>query len=203
MVPLPDSLCSITMGVFYAIVGAALRTSVLLVFTELHRFAPLQLGLDDGPAVWLAAFVVVDFDCLMEDPRAQLERIAKKLQLPLDEGSRQGILEFSESFLRGGMRHTVYDDGDLEKAERLNPLTRDAYRWLRKLSVDEIAADDHEFRSDWERIERALALQAPSLRYLDHLVAELRRAEDRGLAGVRRRLRKRWEKAPWRFRSRA
>jgi sterol desaturase/sphingolipid hydroxylase (fatty acid hydroxylase superfamily) len=58
---LPDSLCSITMGVFYAIVGAALRTSVLLVFTELHRFAPLQLGLDDGPAVWLAAFVAVDF----------------------------------------------------------------------------------------------------------------------------------------------
>lgn len=146
-------------------------------------------------------FVVVDFDCLMEDPQRQLERIAEKLELPFDDRARRGVPDFCESFLVDGMRHTVFDDSDLEKAERLNPLTRDAYRWLRKLAVDEIEADDSEFRADWARIERALALQAPGLRYLDHLIGELRRAEDRGLAGIRRWLRKRWEKAPWRFRS--
>lgn len=148
-------------------------------------------------------FVVVDYDRLMEDPSAQLERIARTLCLPLDDRSRQGIHEFSESFLVHGMRHTVFDDRDLEKADRVNPLTRDAYRWLHKLSIDEIARDDAEFRADWQRIERALALQASSLRYLDHLVVELRRAEDRGLAGLRRRARKRWQKARWRLRPHA
>jgi hypothetical protein len=145
-------------------------------------------------------FVVVDFDCLMESPQAQLERIAAKLALPVDDRTRQRMLEFSESFLVGGMRHTVFDDGDLEKAERLNPLTRDAYRWLRRLAVDEITPDDAGLRSEWQRIEQALDQQAPSFRYLDHLVEELRRAEDRGIPGLRRRLQKRWDKASFRFR---
>lgn len=146
-------------------------------------------------------FVVVDYDRLMEHPQAQLERIAERLCLPLDERARAGIRNFVESFLVGDMRHTVYDDGDLEKAERLNPLTRDAYRWIQKLSVDEVEPADPAFRADWERIERDLAHQAPSLRYLDHLVGELRRAEDRGLQGLRARARKRWDKLRFRFRA--
>ncbi len=58
---LADSLCSITMGLFYAGCGAAIRTSVLLGLGALHLRAPFQFSLGDGPAVWLAAFVGVDF----------------------------------------------------------------------------------------------------------------------------------------------
>jgi hypothetical protein len=144
-------------------------------------------------------FVVVDYDRLMEDPQAQLERIADRLQLPVDERAHAGVRDFAESFLDSGMRHTVYDDSDLEKAERLNPLTRDAYRWIHRLAIDENGADDPAFLADWDRIEQALALQAPGLRYLDHLVAALRQAEHRGLPGLRARLRKRWDKLRFRL----
>jgi sterol desaturase/sphingolipid hydroxylase (fatty acid hydroxylase superfamily) len=58
---LPDSICSISMGVFYAVAAAAIRASVLTVFAALHRFAPFDFGLEDGPLTWVAAFVAVDF----------------------------------------------------------------------------------------------------------------------------------------------
>lgn len=146
-------------------------------------------------------FVVVDYDRLMDDPSAQLERVAERLHLPMDDRARAGIRDFVDSFLSGDRRHTIYDDGDLEKAERLNPLTRDAYRWVHRLAIDENGPDDPEFLTHWQRIERDLSLQAPGLRYLDHLSAELRRAEDRGLPGLRARVRKRLDKLRFRLRS--
>jgi hypothetical protein len=142
-------------------------------------------------------FVVVDFDLLMEDPSRQLRRLAAALELPLDAAARGRIEAFADSFLLGGMRHTVFDDGDLEKTPGVNPLTRDAYRWLRKLATDEISTDDIRLRHDWARIERDLALQAPTLRYVDQVVAELRRAERRGLRGLRVRLLKRLKRVRW------
>ena len=58
---LPDSICSISMGVFYTVAAAAIRASVLVAFAKLHRFAPFEFGIEDGPLVWVAAFVAVDF----------------------------------------------------------------------------------------------------------------------------------------------
>jgi hypothetical protein len=148
-------------------------------------------------------FVVVDYDRMMEDPEGQLGRIAERLRIPMDDAARAGVREYAETFLVDGMRHTVYDDGDLEKAERLNPLTRDAYRWMHRLALDQVRADAPDFLADWRRIEEALALQAPGLRYLDHLLGELRQADDRGLHGLRERLGKRWEKLRFQLRGSA
>jgi hypothetical protein len=142
-------------------------------------------------------FVVVDFDLLMEDPSRQLHRLAAAMKLPLDDASRSRIQGFAESFLVGGMRHTLFGEADLEKASGVNPLTRDAYLWLRKLATDEIATDDSELHRDWARIERDLALQAPSLRYVDQMVAQLRLAERRGLRGLRVRLLERLKRVRW------
>lgn len=133
--------------------------------------------------------VVVDYDLLMQEPKVQLERIAERLSIPLDERAREGIREFSEEFLIGGMRHTVFDDADLDAAA--NPLTADAYRWLRRLACDETTTDDAKFLESWQRIEDAFVAQAPTLRYVDHVVALLREAEARGLRGLGLRLQKR------------
>ncbi len=57
---LRDSLCSVTMGVFYAVTSALVRAPALLLLFWLARFAPVQLGFDDGPLVWIAAYVAVD-----------------------------------------------------------------------------------------------------------------------------------------------
>ncbi len=142
-------------------------------------------------------FVVVDFDLLMEDPSRQLHRLAAALELPLDDASRNRIDGFAKSFLVEGMRHTLFGEADLEKATDVNPLTRDAYMWLRKLATDAISADDPELHRDWARIEHDLALQAPSLRYVDQMVAQLRLAERRGLRGLRVRLLKRLKRVRW------
>ena len=91
----------------------------------------------------------------------------------------------------------MFGEGDLDKAPGVNPLTRDAYRWLRKLAADEISPDDPGFHHDWARIERELSLQASTLRYVDHVVAELRLAERRGIRGLRVRLLKRLKRVRW------
>jgi hypothetical protein len=144
-------------------------------------------------------FVAVDYDVLMKDPAAQLERIAVHLALPFGDTQRAGIREFTDEFLIGGMRHTVFDDADLEAAG--NPLTVDAYRWLRRLSTDQVQPDDPELLEAWLLIEQSLAAQAPTLRYVDHVVALLREADERGLGGLRVRLKRRLKRVRWVARS--
>ncbi len=121
-------------------------------------------------------FVVVDYDLLMADPLRQLERVAIRLELPLDDAIRADMRAYADTFLADDRRHTHFGDEDLEKDARLNPLTRDAYRWLRKLAQDEIEPNARELWADWERIETALAAMAPALRHLDRLEEEYRNA---------------------------
>jgi hypothetical protein len=120
-------------------------------------------------------FVVVDYDLLMGDPRAQLARMAQRLALPLGPETKAGIAEFAAGFLDGGMQHSRFDDADLDADPRLHPLVRDAYRWLRRLATDEIDAANAALWRDWERVEIAVQAMAPVLRHVDHLEAELRR----------------------------
>ena len=120
-------------------------------------------------------FVVVDYDLLMDDPVAQLERVARRLELPLDATARAGIGAFAESFLDPGRRHTRFGVEDLEKEERLNPLVRQAYPWLHRLARDEVSPESPELWEAWSRIEATLDAMAPLLRHLDQLQAELRR----------------------------
>jgi hypothetical protein len=130
-------------------------------------------------------FVVVDYDLLMGDPKAQVERLAQRLSLPLDDAARAGIRDYADAYLAGDRRHTHFSEQDLRNEERLNPLTRDAYLWLHRLASDEIAADATELWQDWSRIEAALADLAPVLRHVDHLEASLRRARWSPIAALR------------------
>jgi hypothetical protein len=119
--------------------------------------------------------VVVDFDLLMDDPRRQLERVAALLDLPLDDAIRAGVRSYAASFLKE-MRHTRFGDAALFADERLSPLTRDAYLWLRRLATDELALEAPEFWRAWEQIEDGLQSLRPVLAHVDRLEAELRRA---------------------------
>jgi len=130
-------------------------------------------------------FVVVDYDLLMEDPGPQLERLARRLALPLDDAARAGIRDYTEAFLSGDRRHTRFSEEDLYRAERLNPLTRDAYLWLHRLATDQIDDDSPELWKDWARIEAALADLAPVLRHVDHLESQHRRSRWNPFAAIR------------------
>ena len=119
--------------------------------------------------------MVVEYDLLMEDPRIQLARLAERLSIPMGAAAQRGIETFASEFLKPDMRHTRFTDADLEQDTRLNPLARDAYRWLRRLATDQVTDENHDLWQDWARIEAQLHASAPLLRHVDYLESELRR----------------------------
>lgn len=122
-------------------------------------------------------FVVVDYDHIMADPGAELERLATALGLPVTAETRTSIEAYANGFLKPGMRHSRFSPADLDREPGVNQLVRDAYGWLHRLATDDIGPEAPELWADWERIERELAALAPILRHLDRLEADLRRAK--------------------------
>ena len=118
--------------------------------------------------------VIVDFDVLMGEPERQLRRLAEGLGLPVDDALDASVKAYGASFLKQDMRHTQFDDRALDAEPRLNPLTRDAYRWLRRLATGEVTLQSVEFWDDWGRIEAGVRDLTPMLAHVDRLEAELR-----------------------------
>ena len=121
-------------------------------------------------------FVVVDYDLVMANAVTQLERIATTLDLPVTAATTAGIKEYANQFLHGNLRHHHFTEEDLINNPQVNSLTRDSYRWLRRLATDRVEPHSPELWHEWEQIENGLSAQAPLLRYVDQLEAELRRA---------------------------
>ncbi|MFQ5633750.1 MAG: sulfotransferase family protein, partial [Gammaproteobacteria bacterium] len=80
-----------------------------------------------------ANLVVVDYDRLVQHPVDQLRRMAERLNLPITDQTMRDIREFADSFLKRGLRHTRFTIDDLDRADDINVLVRDAYRWLDRL----------------------------------------------------------------------
>jgi hypothetical protein len=83
---------------------------------------------------------VVDYDLLMGDPRGQLERIARKLELPA-AGSPQAD-SFVNDFLDLKLRHTVFSAEEIDANTEPGRLTRRGYGLLREIAEDRRAIDD-------------------------------------------------------------
>lgn len=123
-----------------------------------------------------ANLAVVDYDRLMENPVAQLERLAARLELPLTDEAQQEIHTFANTFLRRSLQHTHFSIDDLKSAKKINVLVRDAYCWLDRLAGDEIQATAAELWDDWERITSGVSALGPILARLDTLNRDLRHA---------------------------
>ena len=121
--------------------------------------------------------VVIDYDKLMENPKAQLERLATRLELPLTDQTQQEIHTFENSFLQRGLQHTRFSIDDLESAKKINVLVRDAYLWLDRLAKDDIQTDASELWDAWGKINSGVSALAPILARLDTLNRELRYAQ--------------------------
>src|ERR1700678_1658547 len=101
-------------------------------------------------------FIVTDYDRVMDDPRKQIERIARGLKIPLNESSKGRIAQFATGFLDPELRHVFFKESDIETNPKISPLTRELYLWLRRMAEDRIASDSPEFWSAWERSRQAL-----------------------------------------------
>jgi hypothetical protein len=100
--------------------------------------------------------VVTDYDLFMADPHGQLERIARALELPLNEETAAAIDHFVNHFLDGNLRHSFFKPDDFDLDPRMSPLSREAYLWLRKLAIDEIPPSSPRFWTAWRRVARSL-----------------------------------------------
>ncbi len=119
---------------------------------------------------------VVDYDALMDAPVEQLARLADRLGLPAEHADQAAIEDYARRFLDAGLRHSRFNDADLDASTTLNPLVRDAYRLLQRLGSGEFDADEDAFWHHWEDIEHGVDRLAPVLRLIDHREHERRRS---------------------------
>ena len=92
--------------------------------------------------------VVVDYDIVMRDPRVALQRVAQRLELPLDTADLE---RFAADFLDEKLRHTVFSPDDIDQSTHAGRFTRDAFLLLQELATDERTADA-EFWKSWENV---------------------------------------------------
>lgn len=102
-------------------------------------------------------WIVVDYDLFTAQPRAQLERTARKLRLPpIDAAIAREIDRFAGDFLDVNLRHTVFETHDFNATTGLGRLTEAAYHALYDLAVDRVEAPSAAFWSQWETIAAEL-----------------------------------------------
>jgi len=102
-------------------------------------------------------FVVVDYDLLMRDPRTQLARIGRRLEIPFETGSGE-IDRFDSGFLDASLRHSVFEPDDFDDDSAVGRLTRDAYLRLYELATDKAAGPGSSLASDWAEFQARLSL---------------------------------------------
>lgn len=118
---------------------------------------------------------VVEYDRLLADAKGELTHAADRLGLPVTDDVERDLDAYASEFLSQGLRRNHATEDDLRANPRLSPLTRDAYLALRRLASGEQTLDSPDFWAEWDRIDRAHADLAPTLRHIDALETELSR----------------------------
>lgn len=118
--------------------------------------------------------VVVDYDRMLEDPDRELRRMARTLEIDVDDEVAKGIDEYASGFLSRDLSHNRASFDDFANDPLTNPTTRDGYRWLLRFASDEADPNDAAWSEDWKRIEGEVETMGPLLRHIDFLEDELR-----------------------------
>lgn len=106
--------------------------------------------------------VIVDYDRLMESPEYELHRIAKCLELEINQ---TGLQIYKSEFINEGLRHTLYDQNDLLLDDACPQLVREIYTALLDVASDKIQIKDPAIQnkishwvSEFERLKSPLIL---------------------------------------------
>lgn len=129
-------------------------------------FARQRTDVETAQRLWLLHLVpflhevagrplaVVDYDALIANPRGQLERIARRLAIPVSPGAQAEVNRYASEFLDASLRHTVFGLDDVDATTEAGRLARDAYGLLLDLAGDR-RERDAAFWNAWERIRTA------------------------------------------------
>lgn len=107
-------------------------------------------GLGDG------LFTLVDYDEFLENPRIELERIAKGLKLKEDVSEHE-YTEFCDKYLTPGLRHSRYGLNNLSDTDGIPEEVADLYRYLLELKKQEkscISADLRQRVAEWKERQK-------------------------------------------------
>jgi len=116
-------------------------------------------------------FAVLEYDRLLDDPKAELARVGWLLGLEPREDQDARLDAFAAEFVNPGLRHHRFAADDLDAAPEVVPLARDAYRLLATLAYRDAVAISDGFWRSWEWIEYAHGSMTPALRHMDALQA--------------------------------
>jgi hypothetical protein len=92
--------------------------------------------------------VVVDYDLLMENPRRELMRIGRQLNIPINDND-PNLQKYYVNFLDQQLRHTQYMPTDVMVNTQLPETVKQAYWLLYNLAQDEISIQANEIRDQF------------------------------------------------------
>ena len=113
--------------------------------------------------------LVVDYDRLLGDPRAQIARISAGLGLPFPPGTGALAKDLESTLLESGRRHAHSSPGDLELDGRASSLVGSAYRWLNLLATDQESFKSPGTQAAFEELNQRLSLASPAFDYINSL----------------------------------
>lgn len=88
--------------------------------------------------------ILVDYDCLIQSPDRELDRIAKLFDLEVDPTELQN---YKTKFLDQGLRHSVHDINDLLFDDSCPPIVREIYSTLLEVAFDRVKLDEMELQN--------------------------------------------------------
>ena len=111
------------------------------------------------------ARVIVDFDLLMADPNAQLQRLAQHLGLPFDLHAT-AIKEYVNEFLDSNLRHAAFKFEDLSIDPSVPADVIRAFEILIRLGRDDISVDAPEVEDTFHQLSVSMQALSPALNYI-------------------------------------
>lgn len=126
--------------------------------------------------------VVIDYDRLMDDPRSEMVRLSIRANLAVHPGGNADLDKFIGEFLEEQLRHSRFDQNDLELDPTANNLLLDLYDCLQEIAADKRSVNDPAVNGLLDRGRTALAETYSLLKYSNGLETQLdavRNAEQR------------------------
>jgi glycosyltransferase involved in cell wall biosynthesis len=109
--------------------------------------------------------LVVDYDCLMDNPIKELQKIAKGLKLECN-ADPQSAKDFERNFLESSLCHSRYHETDLQENVMVPDDAKELYEILSKLANNAISFDSPQVSAKLQEFEKRFQKNQSLLRYL-------------------------------------
>ncbi len=132
------------------------------------------------PAIGGDRAVLVDYDNLVANPRSQLARISRDLDLPITSANALAVNTFCADFMEKGLRHASFKKDDLYSDAKVPTIVEAAYRLLSSAAADNPSLFSDEFRDQWNEIAATARASNATFSLIDQMEGQLLRSRALG-----------------------